>query len=204
MAVAELRVQPLARLADKAEQRMPADLALVGAARPLPGADRTVLLDVGGVQVERHRLPLEQRLHARKQPVERPVQLADVAETETAQEPAERRRLGQTMTAQELLRRIGAQQRDIVEALAAADQRLAQAENRLRRRISPPTLLHRHPVEQLANAEPTRQLAHQHQPGMRRQLLRRRGHPDQRRPLCYLHLQECLPVARGMSRQHPS
>src|SRR6266705_3671306 len=39
VAVAELRVQPFARLADEAEQRVPADLALVGATRPLPGTD---------------------------------------------------------------------------------------------------------------------------------------------------------------------
>src|SRR5436190_1130733 len=61
VAVAELRVQPLARFADEAEQRMPADRALVGAARPLPRADRPVVLDVGRVQIERHRLALEQR-----------------------------------------------------------------------------------------------------------------------------------------------
>src|SRR5439155_15028284 len=57
VAVAELRVQPLARLADKAEQAMPADLARVGAARPLPRADRTVMLDIARVEVERHRRP---------------------------------------------------------------------------------------------------------------------------------------------------
>ena len=67
-------------------------------------------------------------MHTRKQLVERPVELAEVAEAEAAQEPTERRRLRQPVPAQQLLRGIGAQQRDIVEALAARDQRLAQAE----------------------------------------------------------------------------
>ena len=204
MAVAQLRVQPLARLADKAEQRMPGDLALVRATRPLPGAGRAVVLDVGRVQVERHRLPIQQRLHARKQLVERPVELADVTEVEAAQKAAERRRLGQPVTAQQLLRRVGPQNRDVVEAVATGDQRLAQAEDRLRRRVAAPALLHRHPVEQLVDAKPLSELPHQHEPGMRRQLLRRRGHPDQRRPLCYLHPQECPPVARLDVSQHPS
>jgi hypothetical protein len=133
VAVAELRVQPLTRLADKAEQRVPADLALVAAARPLPGTDRAVMLDVGRVDVERHRLPVEQRMHTREQLVECPVELADVTEAEAAQKTAERRRLGQPVTAQKLLRRVGPHQRDVVEALAASDQRLTQAEDRLRR-----------------------------------------------------------------------
>jgi hypothetical protein len=161
------------------------------------------MLDVGRVQVERHRLPLEQRMHAREQPVERAVELADVAEAEAAQKPAERRRLRQPVTAQKLLRRVAAQQRDVVQALAASDQRLAQPEDRLPGRVAATALLHRHTVEQLADAEPTGQLAHEHQPSMRRQLLRRGRHPDQRRPLCYLHPQECLPVARRDVSQHP-
>ena len=184
MAVTQLRVEPLAGLADKAEQRMPADLAFVGAACPLPRADRAVMLDVGRVQVERHRLPLKQRMRTRKQVVECPVELADMTEAEAAQKAAERCRLRQTVTAQKLLRRIAAQKRNVVEALPASDQRLAQTEDRLPRRVTATALLHRHPVEQLTNPKPVRQLAHQHEPGMRRQLLRRGGDPDHRRPLC--------------------
>src|SRR5581483_10584203 len=55
VAVAELRVQPLPGLGDKTDQRMPGDLAGVDAAGPLPGADRTVMLDVARVQIERQR-----------------------------------------------------------------------------------------------------------------------------------------------------
>ncbi len=203
MAVAELRVQPLARFADKTQQRVPADLALVGAARPLSGADRAVVLDVGCVQVERHRLPIKQRMHTREDLVERPVELAEVAEAEAAQKAAERRRLGQPVPAQQRLRRIGSQQRDVVEAFPAGDQRLAQTEDHLRRRITTLALLHRHPVKQLVDAQPLSELPHQHKPGMCRQLLRRRRDTDQRRPLCYLHPQECLPVARGTSSSTP-
>jgi hypothetical protein len=203
VAVAELRVQPLAGFADKAAQRVPADLARVGAARALPGADRPVVLDVGRIQIERHRLPIEQRMHAREQLVERPVELTDMTEAEAAQKASQRRRLGQPVTAQKLLRRVGPQQRHVVEALTAGDQRLAQAQDRLRRRVAAAALLHRHPVEQLSNPEPSGQLAHQDEPGVRCQLLRRRRHLDQRRPLCYLHLQECLPVARRDVSQHP-
>ena len=123
-------------------------------------------------------------MHTLEQLVEGPVELANVAEGKPAQKTAERRRLRQPVTAQKLLRRIAAQQRNIVEALAARDQRLTQAEDRLRRRIAAAALLHRHTIEQLANPEPTGQLAHKHQPGMRRQLLRRGRNPDQRRPLC--------------------
>jgi hypothetical protein len=68
-----------------------------------------------GVQIERDRLPIEQRLHARKQLVKRPIQLADVAETEAAQKAAERCRLRKPVPAQKLLRRVPTQQRDIVE-----------------------------------------------------------------------------------------
>jgi hypothetical protein len=143
-------------------------------------------------------------MHASEQLVERPVELADVTEAEAAQKAAERRRLWQPMTAQKFLGRVGPQKRDIVEALAAGDQRLAQAEDRLCRRVAAAALLHRdETVEQLTDSEPTSQLAHQHEPGMRRQLLRRGGNLDQRRPLCYLHPQECLPVARRDVSQHP-
>src|SRR6266542_1421745 len=131
---------------------MPGDLARVDAARSLPRADRAVMLDVARVQVERDRLPLEQRMHPGAQLIERPVELAEMAERETAQETPERRRLRQTMTTQQLLRRIGAQQRNVVEALAARDQRLAEREDRLRRRVTTPPLFHRQPVEQLADA----------------------------------------------------
>ncbi len=162
------------------------------------------MLDVGRVEVERHRFAIEQRMHTRKQLVERPIELADMAETEATQKAAQRRRLRQPVTAQKLLRRITAQQRHVVEALTARDQRLAQAEDRLRRRITAPALLHRHPVEQLTDTEPASQLAHEHEPRVRRDLLTRGRHLDQRRPLCYLHLQECLPVARSDVSQHPS
>ena len=84
------------------------------------------MLDIGRVEVERHRLPLEQRMDTREQLVERPVELAEVAEAEAAQKTTQRRRLRQTVTAQKLLRRIAAQERDVVEALAARDQRLAK------------------------------------------------------------------------------
>jgi len=154
---------------------MPADLALVGAACPLPRTDRSVVLDIGRVQVERRRLPIEQRMHPGEHLVERPVELADVPQAEAAQKAAERRRLRQPVTAQKLLRRIAAHQRDVVEALAARDQRLAQTEDRLRRRVAAAALLHRHTVEQLAKAKPADQFAHEDEPGMRRQLLRRRG-----------------------------
>ena len=142
-------------------------------------------------------------MHAREQLIERPVELAEMAERETAQETPERRRLRQPMTAQQLLRRVGAQQCHVVEALAARDQRLAQAQDRLRRRITTLALLYCHPIKQLLDAEPLSELPHQHKPGMRRQLLRRGDDPDQRRPPCYLHLQECLPVARGTSSSTP-
>ena len=83
------------------------------------------MLDIGRVEVERHRLATEQRMHACEHRVERPVELAEMAEAEAAQEPAQRRRLWQTMTAQQLLRGIAAQERNVVEALPARDQRLA-------------------------------------------------------------------------------
>jgi len=66
------------------------------------------MLDVGRVQIERHRLPPHKRMHAREQLVQGPVELADMAETEAAQKPAERGRFRQPVTAQKLLRRIAA------------------------------------------------------------------------------------------------
>lgn len=107
-----------------------------------------MVLDVGRIQIERHRLPIEQRVHAREHLVERPVELTDMTEAEAAQKASQRRRLGQPVTAQKLLRRVGQQQRHVVEALTASDQRLAQAQDRLRRRVAAAALLQRHPVEQ--------------------------------------------------------
>jgi DNA-binding transcriptional regulator YbjK len=88
------------------------------------------------------------------------------------------------VTAQKLLRRITAHKRNVVEALAAGDQRLAQAEDRLRRRVTAAALLHRDTVEQLADPEPARQLSHEYEPSVRRQPLRRGRDLDHRRPLC--------------------
>jgi hypothetical protein len=177
-------VQPLARLADETEQRVPGDLARVDATRPLPRADPTVMLDVTRVQIERHRLPVEQRMRTRKQLVEHAIQLRDVAEREAAQEATERRRFRKSVPAQKLPRRIAAQQRDVLQALAAPNQRLHQRQNRLRRRVAAPPLHHPHPIQQLAQPEPTGKPAHQHQARVRSDLLTGSGHPDQRRPPC--------------------
>ncbi len=98
VAVPELAVQPLARLADKAEQRMPGDLAGVGAARALPGADPPVVLDQGRIQIERHHPPVEQRMHAHKQLLERALELAQMPQAEAREESAERGRIGHRMT----------------------------------------------------------------------------------------------------------
>src|SRR6266508_1748375 len=57
VSVAQLRVQPLARLTNETEQGMPGDLAGVDAACALPRPDRSVVLDVARVQVERQRFP---------------------------------------------------------------------------------------------------------------------------------------------------
>jgi hypothetical protein len=131
-----------------------------------------VVLDQGRVQVERHRLPPEQRLHTPKQAVKSAVELTDVTEVEAREKPPQRGRVRHRVTAQLLLRRVGTQQRRIVETLAADDQRLAQRQHLLRRRRAARTLLHRHRVQQLANTERARQLTHQHQPRIRRHLLR--------------------------------
>ena len=99
MAVAELRVQPLPGLGDKAEQRMPSNLAGVDAARALPGADRAVVLDVARVQIERQRRPAtEQRVDAGEDGTKRAVELPDVAEVEAGEEAPERRRIGDGVT----------------------------------------------------------------------------------------------------------
>jgi hypothetical protein len=95
-----------------------------------------VVLDQGRVQVERHRLPPEQRLHTPKQAVKSAVELTDVTEVEAREKPPQRGRVRHRVTAQLLLRRVGTQQRRIVEILAADDQRLAQRQHLLRRRIA--------------------------------------------------------------------
>jgi len=88
------------------------------------------------------------------------------------------------MAAQLLLRAVGAKQRRIVKTLAARDQRLTQRQRLLRRRVAASALLHRHLVEQLGNTQHARQLTHQHQSRVRRDLLARRRDLDQRRPAC--------------------
>ena len=112
------------------------------------------MLDIARVEVERHLLAaLDQRVHAREQLIERTVQLADVPEREAAQEAAECGRVGQAMPAQGRLRLISAQQRKIVEALAARDQRLAEGEHRLRGAVAALALLDRDRVDQLGGAD---------------------------------------------------
>jgi len=163
---------------------VPGDLAGVGAAGALARADRAVCLDVARVEVERHRLPLEQAVHASEEVVERAVELAEVPERETTQEAPERRRLGQGVAPQLLLGRVGAQQGDVLEAVAAGDQRLAEREDHLGRRIAARALLDRDPIEQLRQPEPVGELAHEHETGVGCDLLTRGGDLDQRRPSC--------------------
>jgi hypothetical protein len=121
---------------------------------------------------------------SRKQFVERALELADVAEVEAREKATERRRIRHRMPAQLLLRLVCTKQRRIVETLAARDQRLAQRQRLLRRRVAARPLLHRHLIEQLGNTERVRELTHQHKPRMRRHLLTRRGDLDRRRPPC--------------------
>src|SRR3990170_7247427 len=196
MAVAQLRVQPLARFRDEADERVPGHLAGIGAACPLPRARGAVVLDEGRVEVERHLLALEQRADAGEEPVEGAVELADVAEVEARQKAPERRRVGDRVAAQLLLGCVGAQERRVLEALAARDQRLAERERLLRRGVTPLALLDRNRVEQLWELEALGEFAHQHEPGVRGDLLAGGSDLDQRRPPRYFHLQECLPVAR--------
>ena len=79
-----------ARLGDEAEERVPGDLAGVGAARALAGADRAVVLDKRRVEVERRLPTLDERVDAGKQLVEGPVELADMAEVEARKEAPQR------------------------------------------------------------------------------------------------------------------
>src|SRR6266540_786160 len=139
--VAQLRVQPLAGLRHEAQQRMPGDLAGVGAARALAGAGRAVVLDQRRVEVERDRLPVEQRVDTSKELIESTVELADVAETEARQEAAERRRVGHRVATKPLLGRVATKQRRVVETLSPGDQRLAERQRLLRGRITTPALL---------------------------------------------------------------
>lgn len=172
MAVSEPAVQPLARLADKAEQRVPGDLASVGAARTLTRADRAMMLDQRRVEIERDHRPLEQRMDAPKQLLQGALELADVAKVEAAEEAAERRRIRHRVTAQLLLSRIAPQERRVVETLAARDQRLAQRQRLLRRRIAAVALLDRDLVQQRRYRQRLGQLAHEHKPGVGGDLLR--------------------------------
>jgi hypothetical protein len=107
------------------------------------------------------------------------------------------------MAPQPLLGRVGPHDREIVEALAAGDQRLAEGEDRLRRRVAAPALLNRDRIEQLPHPEALDELADEHEAGVRRDLLAGGRDLDQRRPPSYFHLQECLPVARGTSSSTP-
>jgi hypothetical protein len=142
------------------------------------------MLDQRRVEIERHRLPPKQRMHARKQLLEGTVELAQMPEVEARQEAAERGRIRHRVATQQRLRAVSAKQRRVVEALAARDQRLAQRQRLLRRRVTAGALLHRHLVEQLRHTQRRGQLPHQHEPRVRRHLLRRRRNPDQRRPPC--------------------
>lgn len=182
---------------------MPGHLPGPDAARALPRPDRPVVLDVARVEVRRHPLAHDERVDPGEEEIERPVELADVPEREAAQETAQRRRVGDGMAAQLLLRLIAAHHHRVVETLAARDQRLAEGEDRLRRAVAAPPLLQRQRVKQLGQAERIGQLAHEHEPGMRGDLLGRAGDPDQRRSPCYGHHQECPPSARQDVSQRP-
>jgi hypothetical protein len=87
--VPELSVQPFARFGKETEERVPGDLARIGAARALARADRPVVLNKRRVEVEGHLLPLEQGMDAREEAVEGVVQLTDVAEIEAGEEAPE-------------------------------------------------------------------------------------------------------------------
>ena len=196
VSVPQRRVQPLACLREEADERVPGDLARVGAARSLTRADRAVVLDEGGVEVERHPVARKERLDAREQLVERAVELPQVAEREARKEAAERGRVGDGVASQQLLGRVGAQQAGVVEAVAATDQRFTESEGRLGGRVATLSLLDRDRVEKLWQAEPSDELAHEHEAALGRQPLRRALDPDRRRSPCYRHLQECPPSAR--------
>src|SRR5712692_9695959 len=132
---------------------MPGDLTGVGAARPLPRAGGAVVLDERRVEVERHLLALEQRADAGEEPVEGAIELADVAEVEARQEAPESGRVGDSVAAELLLGCVGAQDRRVLETLATRDQRLAERERLLRRRVAPLAFLDRNRVEQLGQPE---------------------------------------------------
>jgi hypothetical protein len=70
---------------------------------------------------------------AREGSVEGAVELPEVAEPQAPKKAAERRRIGQSLATEELLGGVGAHERDVVEILAAGDERLAEAADRLRR-----------------------------------------------------------------------
>ena len=107
-----------------------------------------MVFDVGRIEVERQLLaPLEHVVDAREGLLERTVELPDVPQREATQETTERGRVGKTVTAEELLGGVGAQERHVVEALAAHDERLAQGEDRLRRRVPALPLLDRDLLE---------------------------------------------------------
>jgi hypothetical protein len=181
VAVAQFRVQPLARLGDEAEERMPRDLARVAATRALPRASRAVVFDQRRVNVESHLLTLDERVDAGEELVEGAVELAEVAKPEAAQETPERGRVGEAVPAQRRLRFIRAQERCVVKTLAADDQRLAEGERRLRGAIAALALLDRDRVDQLRDAEASEELAHEHEPRLSRDLLSRGRDLDQRR-----------------------
>jgi hypothetical protein len=79
---------------------------------------------------------------------------------------------------------IRAQERCVVKALAADDQRLAEGERRRRGAIAALALLDRDRVDQLRDAEAGEELAHEHEPRLSRDLLSRGRNLDQRRRPC--------------------
>lgn len=163
---------------------MPGDLARVGAVGALARADRAVVLDQRRVEVERRLRTLEQRMDAGEELVERAVELAEMAEREAAQEAPERGRVRKPVAAEGLLGAVATQEVDVVETLASGDQRLAEGEDRLCRRIPASAALDRDPFEQLRQAESIGELAHEHESGMGGHLLAGRGDLDQRRSPC--------------------
>jgi len=124
-----------------------------------------VVLDEARVQVERHLLTANnERVHAREQLVKRAVQLAEVPERETPEEAPDRRRVGQAAAAQHRLPLVPAEQANIVEALTARNQHLAEGEDRLRRRVTSPAPLDADPVKQPWQPELLCKLADEHKP----------------------------------------
>ena len=94
------------------------------------------MLDERRVEVERHLLALKERADAGEEQIEGAVELADVAELKLARKRPSVVGSG-TAAAELLLGCVGAQERRVVEALAARDHHLAEGEDRLRRRGSP-------------------------------------------------------------------